>query len=62
MKNLEDTFKKIIEQMSEDFPEIPLFTIHDSISTTEGYEEIVYSYLKNNLEEEIGLEPKLKLE
>lgn len=45
--------------ISEICPEMPLFTIHDSITTTEEYEEIGKEILKQKLTEYAGLEPKL---
>lgn len=64
LQNLESeiVLDKTCKEIAKDFPEIPIFTIHDSISTTLGYEEIVYSYLRNNLEKAIGLNPSLKFE
>lgn len=43
-------------------PEIPLFTLHDSIITTEGNEEYVYNTLFEVLLNAIGVPPTLKYE
>jgi len=42
-------------------PELPLFTIHDSIVTTKGNEWLVENMLKNVLKEAIGFEPQLEI-
>jgi hypothetical protein len=43
-------------------PEIPIFTLHDSIITTVGNESYVKDVLTNVLTEAIGIAPKLKVE
>lgn len=43
-------------------PEIPIFTIHDSIITTVENIEFVKQHLKKVLEKSIGLPPSLKIE
>ncbi len=48
--------------ISEEKPEIPLFTLHDSIITTEGNEEYVYGILFEILLYAIGIPPTLKFE
>lgn len=48
--------------ISEERPELEIFTIHDSIVTTEGNEEYVEGVLHNVLYKHIGLPPKLKIE
>ncbi len=48
--------------ISEKTPEIPLFTLHDSIITTVGNEVIVSEVLYNVLLNAVGIPPKLKLE
>jgi hypothetical protein len=53
---IRDACKKI----SKARPEIPLWTIHDSISTIEGYENIVKDYLKEAVYQRIGLVSPLK--
>lgn len=48
--------------ISEQQPEIPLFTLHDAIITTEGKEQFVYNILYNVLLNAIGIPPTLKFE
>lgn len=48
--------------ISEERPEIPIFTLHDSIITTIGNENYVHDVLKNVLTNAIGIAPKLKVE
>lgn len=43
-------------------PDIPIFTLHDSIITTDGNEQIVHDAMLSILSEEIGTAPVLKLE
>jgi hypothetical protein len=43
-------------------PDIPLFTIHDSIVTTEEHAEYVYQRMITIIEETIGFVPKIKPE
>lgn len=64
LQNLEaklvlNTACKII---SEEKPEAPLFTLHDSIITTTGNEEYVYQVLYSVLLDAIGIPPTLKYE
>lgn len=48
--------------ISEQKPEIPLFTLHDAIITTEGNEEFVREVLYDVLLNAIGIPPTLKFE
>jgi hypothetical protein len=48
--------------ISQARPDIPLFTIHDSIATTEANKHYVYTQLKQQCERAIGLMPTLKIE
>jgi len=52
----------ITKRISEIYPEIPLFTIHDSIITTKGYENEVKEMINFGMIEKIGFAPKLSLE
>lgn len=64
LQNLEA--KLVLEQacyiISQKHPKIPLFTLHDSIITTEGNEKKVKDVLLKVLVENIGFEPQLKIE
>lgn len=48
--------------ISEERPDLPIYTIHDSIVTTEGNEEYIKGVLYNVLDKYIGLPPSLKIE
>lgn len=48
--------------ISQERPEIPIFTLHDSIITTVGNEKYVHDILENVLLNAIGIAPKLKVE
>lgn len=54
-----DKASRIISEMNS---EIPLFTLHDAIITTEKHVDIVEMVLHETLLEEIGIEPTLKRE
>lgn len=49
-------------EISDYYPHIPLFTIHDSIVTTEQYQIPVNEIFTRHLTERLGAEPKLKIE
>lgn len=52
----------ICKRISKEYPKAPLFTIHDSIATTEQYIEIVKSIMIEELENAVGYKPTLSLE
>lgn len=64
LQNLESelVLHKACKIISEENPEVPIFTLHDSIITTEDNVEYVESVLKNVLKENIGIAPNLKIE
>jgi hypothetical protein len=43
-------------------PSMPLYTLHDSIVTTEDYSVAIHDVMEHFLKEEIGVKPLLKLE
>jgi hypothetical protein len=43
------------------YPDAPLFTIHDSLHTTEPYIEQLYTITKNIVKDVIGIEPGVKI-
>jgi hypothetical protein len=51
----------ITKQIAEINPEIPLFTIHDAIYTTDEYKDIVYQVMTEILTNEIGIVPVIKI-
>ena len=50
------------KELSLDYPEIPIFTIHDNIATTKGNEEIIQKVMKSQFEKFIEIAPTLKIE
>lgn len=48
--------------ISEEYPHVPLFTIHDSIITTENYADLIHSTMDEKLQQWIGYKPTLKVE
>jgi len=48
------------KNIAGEYPDSKLWSIHDSISTIEGKEEIVIKYLSDAIEQRIGLVPPLK--
>lgn len=64
LQNLEAklVLHKACKIISEERPDLPIFTIHDSIVTTEGNEEYVNGVLHEVLNRHIGLPPSLKNE
>lgn len=54
-----DVICKEISRINED---IPLFTIHDSIATTEEFSELVHKIMKEKLTSFVGVSPTLKKE
>lgn len=53
---------KICKRISEERPDVVIFSIHDSIITTEDNVEYVKSVMYNVLEENIGASPTFKVE
>jgi choline kinase len=47
------------DKMAKHYPEMPLFTIHDSIITTSEYQSILEEEFKKSLKIYFGLDPKL---
>lgn len=48
---------RITKKISHQHPEIPLFTIHDSIVTTESYRQLVRKIMEEDLKEFFGIKP-----
>ena len=53
---------KVAKEISRLYPDIPLFTVHDSIVTTVGNENIVQAAMEKIISAEMGVKPELKLE
>jgi hypothetical protein len=54
--------QKIAKRISRERPELPIFTIHDSVATTIGNEEYVRRVMEEELLAAIGFSPSLKVE
>ncbi|NEM99327.1 hypothetical protein [Pontibacter burrus] len=54
--------EQISERLSNEYPDVPIFTVHDSILTTEGNEELVKLIMEEEIEKYLGLKPTLKVE
>ena len=52
----------IAKRVSEEYPLAPIYTIHDSISTTEEYVEVVEQIMMEELTKAIGHPPTIKQE
>lgn len=50
------------KRIAKERPDLPIFTIHDSIITLVGEEDYVQQVLMEVLTEQVGIPPKLKLE
>lgn len=53
---------RICKRISLERPNLPIFTIHDSVITTKGNEDYVKGIMLEELRNCIGYEPKLKIE
>ncbi len=53
---------KICKRISHAYPQIPIFTIHDSIVTIEKYVPIVENFMKKIMRINVGASPMLKIE
>jgi hypothetical protein len=53
---------KVCGVLCNDYPDIPPFTIHDSIITTQPYIEVVKDVMRSNLYEVVGEYPNFKVE
>lgn len=54
--------KRVGIQLHKTDPQLPLFTIHDSMVTLRGSENLVHQQLKMEFESIIGLQPSLAIE
>ncbi len=63
LQNLESdaVLNHVCQSIAHDHPEIPLFTIHDSVVTTLGNETVVKNIMSGELEKLTGLAPELKI-
>jgi len=49
---------RVSKDIYNNHPEIPLYTIHDSIATTMGNEKVILNYFQKHIQERIGYSPK----
>lgn len=54
--------KRVTDNISHVYPDLPLFTIHDSVVTLESHRDIVRQELKAGFEQVLGLQPTLSFE
>lgn len=52
---------KIVRRIANERPDIPIFTIHDSVSTTIGNEEYVKNVMIEETEKAIGIRPSIDI-
>jgi len=52
----------ICKRLDNDYPNIPIYTIHDCIATTEGNENLIKQIMTEELTKYIGVKPNLKIE
>ena len=64
LQNIESHFiiEVIARRIAKEHPKLPLYTIHDSIVTTVGNEELVAAIMKEELTKGVGKAPSLKFE
>ena len=64
LQNIESYFiiDVIAKRIGKEYPDLPIFTIHDSIVTTAGNEELVAGIMKEELARGVGMAPSLKYE
>lgn len=52
----------VAKRISEEYPDMPIFTIHDNIATTVGNEAIVKSLFQEEIGKMFGASPSLRIE
>jgi hypothetical protein len=64
LQGIEATFilEKICGSLAKEYPEMPLYTIHDGIITTEEYSKLLENKINEVYKQEIGLVPAIKKE
>jgi hypothetical protein len=62
--NLESTLFlfKIARTIAQEFPDLPVYTIHDCVVTIVGYEGIVQKVMEEEFEQCVGIKPHVKVE
>lgn len=64
LQNVESTvvLRIVTANIAKEYPDMPLFTIHDSIGTTEDYGPILGPLVTSEIEKCVGLRPTIKEE
>ena len=64
LQNVESTvvLRIVTANIAKEYPDMPLFTIHDSIGTTEDYAPILGPLVTSEIEKCVGLRPTIKEE
>ncbi len=53
---------KIAKRISKEMPDVPIYTIHDSLACPVGSEDKVAYIMKEEIQKAIGITPSLKFE
>ena len=53
---------RITKRIALEEPKLPIFTVHDSVVTLKGYEDYVAAVMQTEVEQAIGLTPRLGIE
>jgi hypothetical protein len=64
LQNIESTviLRKVCQNIALKYPNMPLFTVHDSLATTEDYASILGPLMTSEIESIVGFKPTLKEE
>ena len=64
LQQIESTLilKHIVPRIASERPDLPIFTIHDSVATTVGNEEYIERVMREEIERLTGLQPKFGIE
>lgn len=64
LQNIESTvvLRMVCKNIAQKYPEMPLFTVHDSIATTEDFAPILGPLIASEIESVVGFKPTIKEE
>jgi hypothetical protein len=64
LQNIESTvvLRMVCKNIAQKYPEMPLFTVHDSIATTEDFATILGPLIASEIESVVGFKPTIKEE
>lgn len=54
--------RRVAKRFNSEYPEVPIFSIHDSLVTLNSHKELVYQRLKQEFHTAIGVQPTLQYE